>query len=98
MITTERFVGVLKMFLALEEQLVEEKGTLEWLGRRTGIGARQLGAYFAEKPTRRMPEHVEFNAVDRALCKMGLTYLWHTPPESGGFADLYEDNYEETMA
>lgn len=41
---------------------------------------------------------VEFDTADKILGGLGLTYLWHLPPSKGGFADLYEDDYEEEAA
>ena len=78
-----------------------EDAGLRQLSYDTGISERVLyrvvnGATENEINTKNaIGESVEFGTVDRLLCGIGWLHLFHIGPEDGGFADLYEPDYEK---
>jgi hypothetical protein len=73
-----------RMAAVLDQELRSEGENLNRLARRLDTSPRALDDI---RSGRIVCLHV--NTADRYLIKLGLEYLWHWPPEQGGFSDLY---------
>jgi hypothetical protein len=68
---------------ALIDRWLEGGRTLDDLAIRTGISAGTLSAIH-----RRRRQLTRFRVADEIVTRLDV-WLWHTPPEEGGLADLY---------